>query len=176
MTTLQIKLVLVLVAVAFLAGGGWYVKSVFDERAQLRQEVKDLQATRKAEQDLQRAANKQEQDYIARISDESRRKDEQLEKLDKSLARSNHALAGCRIDNDTLSVLNDIDQGAKPAAAPAGPRPGPAPVEASPTCEDLAVSFEENKAVYRQTAAQVQALRNFYKDVRTKYCAATGAC
>lgn len=170
----------ILVGLVMLAAGSWYTKGVFEERDRLRTENATLKATAAATKELQRSANQAESAMLDRLRAGKEESDERAKKLDSALKRANGQLASCRIDADTLRVLNDgHEQRAGSTGSPSGPQPSTADVEASAggsTCEALAITFNENHGRFQQLRDQVIGWQAFYADLLEKYCKATKAC
>lgn len=167
----------IVVGLVLIAAGGWYAKGVYDDRARLEREVDQLKETAKATKDLQRGANQAEANLLDRLRADKEESDERSKRLQAELDKSKGALRACRIDADTLRVLND-EQRAGIAGSAAGAQPDAPAVEAGAgsTCEALALTFNENHGRFQQLRDQVIAWQQFYADLRARYCNATGVC
>src|SRR5438270_13329162 len=101
-----------------LVAGGWYVKGVFDDRAKLKVELAEERAALKTAEELQKGATQAESTTLAQLRAEKEKGDERARNLEAALRKSRNALADCRIDADTLLVLND-----EPSAGATGTPP-----------------------------------------------------
>jgi hypothetical protein len=165
----------IIIGLAGLVSGGWYVKGVFDDRAALRTALSAERAAKKTGGILQGKATQAEVNTMDRLRDEKEKGDARTKALEAALRKAQNNLASCRIDADTLLVLDD-DAGSSPPDTPASNRPDPSAMAAGSTCEALALTFDENHKRFRSNLTQLLACQVFYSDVRERYCKDTKAC
>src|SRR6267143_1020832 len=155
--------------------GGGDVKGGCDGRARLKVELAAGSAAAKTVEALQGGAPQAESHTLAQLRVEKEQGDARAKALEAALRKSHSALADCRIDADTLFVLND-DTGAPAPNDAAGDRPAAPALASGSTCEALAVTFDENHKRFSSNLTQLLACQAFYSDVRERYCKDTKAC
>lgn len=172
---LKSKTFWIIIGLAGLVSGGWYVKGVFDDRAALRTALSAERAAKKTGTALQGTATQAEVNALDRLRDEKEKGDARTKALEAALHKAQNNLASCRIDADTLLVLDD-DAGADTPGSPASNRSDPSALAAGSTCEALALTFDENHKRFSSNLTQLLACQAFYSDVRERYCRDTKAC
>lgn len=124
---------------------------------------------------LQRSANQADVATRDRLAAERDAAYERSKKLEARLASSARELNSCRIDADTLRVLNAGNVPGDARAAVEPERAG-ADVASGSTCAELARTFDENHKRFDACTITLGACQAFYVDVRAEYCRKTKAC
>lgn len=169
---------IIIVGLLILIGVLGWVSHAIGERTELKNEIVRLQKLADTNAELARQAREAETVAFEKLTEVSRDADDRSKSLREALERANNALRSCRVDANTLRVLNRPSRVPGAPAAATVDRAAGAAVEtgAGSTCEAVVVTFDENHARYDALRVQLQECVGFYNRTREAYCKATGSC